>query len=155
VILAAILAYPELTERAVSADLSRDYHPLMGGELEEVRRAADDELEGFVRQAAGGFHGLTVFHGMIATASTADEARAIVHARGISSLAERWFWWSRGSGAWSVVLPQEASAGKVRVAVGYYALPGVEMATITADDLDAGDVLTLVRPDAPVDGFPE
>ena len=44
-------------------------------------------------------------------------------------------------------MPQESSPGRVRVAVGYYSLPGVETATITVDDLAAGDRLTLKRPE--------
>jgi hypothetical protein len=96
--------------------------------LEEVRRAEDDELEGFVGADADGWHALTVF------------------GRGLASLAERWYWWSRIVREWRVVLPQEASPGRVRVAIGCYSLPGVPTATITTDDLAAGDRLTLTRP---------
>ena len=43
--------------------------------------------------------------------------------------------------------PQEAKPGRVRVALVYYSLPGVEATTITAADLAAGDRLTLAPPD--------
>jgi len=127
----------------------------VGDKFEEVRRSSDGELEGFVRRAGDGtFEARTVFHGLLGNARSRDEARAIVHARGLSSLAERWYWWSRATESWSVVLPQEVRAGVARVAVGYYALPGTPLRVITADDLDRGDLLTLEPPDAPVDGLP-
>ncbi len=114
---------------------------------QEVRRASDDELEGFVVADGDGWRALTVFHGELGRAATADEARAIVRRRGLASLADRWWWLSHRTGEWRVVLPQESSPGRVRVAVGYYSLPGVETATITADDLAAGDRLTLEAPE--------
>lgn len=116
------------------------------GTLEEVRRESDGELEGHVTEGRDGWQALTVFGGHLATVADRLEAEAVVHQRGLSSLAERWYWWSRIAGAWQVVLPQEASPGRVRVAVGYYSLPGVETATITADDLAAGDRLMLAPP---------
>jgi hypothetical protein len=122
--------------------------------LEEVRRASDDELEGFVMPTENGFDALTVFHGVIASTATRDEARTIVHVRGLASLAERWYWRSRVTDAWSVVVPQEARPGFVRVAVGYYALPGVPTAVITAEDVAQGDALTLEPPDETIDGLP-
>ncbi len=114
--------------------------------LHEVRRASDGELEGFVADGGDGWLALTVFHGELGRAATAAEAREIVQRRGLASLAERWWWLSRSTGAWQVVVPLESHPGRVRVAVGYYSLPGVETATITADDLAAGDRLTLERP---------
>ena len=126
----------------------------MSESLEEVRRPTDRELEGFVRRAGDEFEALTVFHGLLAKVQSADAARAIVAERGLSSLAQRWYWRSRASGRWVVVVPQEVRPGLVRVAVGYYALPGVPTALITADDLAQGDVLTLDPPDARVHGVP-
>lgn len=114
---------------------------------QEVRRPSDGELEGFVVEDADGWLALTVFHGELGRSVTAGEARALVHRRGLASLADCWWWLSRRTGAWRVVVPQESSSGRVRVAVGYYSLPGVETATITADDLAAGDRLTLEPPE--------
>ena len=114
--------------------------------LEEVRRAEDDELEGFVGADADGWHALTVFGGLLATVESRGAATDIVHRRGLASLAERWYWWSHTAREWQVVLPQEASPVRVRVAIGCYSLPGVPTATITTDDLAAGDRLTLTRP---------
>ncbi len=123
--------------------------------LEEVRRSEDGELEGFVRERGDGFGALTVFHGLLGTAPSLAGARAIVHARGLAALAERWYWKSRQTGAWAVVLPQEVRPGFVRVSVGYYSLAGSPIAVITADDLADGDVLTLEKPDADViEGLP-
>jgi hypothetical protein len=114
---------------------------------QEVRRASDDELEGFVVAVEGRWLALTVFHGVLGEAATATEARAIVHRSGLASLAERWGWLSRATGEWRIVVPVESSPGRVRVALGYYSLPGVGTATITAADLAAGDRLVLEPPD--------
>ena len=113
----------------------------------EIRRDPDQELEGFVVEDGDGWLALTVFHGVLERTTTPEVAREIVRQRGLASLAERWYWFSRHSHTWRVVVPQEARPGRVRVAVGYYSLPGVETATITASDLAAGDRLTLVPPD--------
>lgn len=115
-------------------------------DLHEVRREPDDELAGFVVEDGGAWLALTVFHGVLGRAATTEAARDIVRRRGLGALAERWYWFSRRTGEWRVVLPQESSPGRVRVAVGYYSLPGVEVATITALDLAAGDRLTLEPP---------
>jgi len=131
------------------------YDPDMDAGLEEVRRERDGELCGFIRRRGDHFDALTVFHGVISSKSTAQDARRVVRERGLTALAEHWFWWSRATRSWSVVVPQEAHPGSVRVAVGYYALPGGEVETITAEDLAQGDILTLERPDAPVEGYPE
>jgi hypothetical protein len=119
----------------------------------EVRRAQDDELEGYVQASDAGWRALTVFGGLLATVGSAHEATEVVHGRGLSSLAERWFWWSRASRTWRVVVPQEASPRAVRVAIGNYSLPGVDTAVITLDDLAAGDrlVMTLPAGEAPSD----
>jgi hypothetical protein len=114
--------------------------------MEEVRRERDGELEGFVADDGDGWLALTVFHGVLATAETRHLAREVVHRLGLSSLAERWYWYSRHASEWRVVVPHEASPGRVRVALGYYSLPGVESTTITAVDLAAGDRLTLTPP---------
>jgi hypothetical protein len=115
--------------------------------MREVRRTGDGEIEGFVVGDGGGWLALTVFHGEIGWAPTEAGAREIVHRRGLAALALRWHWWSRVTGTWRVVVPQEASPGRVRVALGWYSLPGVETATITAADLAAGDRLMLEPPD--------
>ena len=116
-------------------------------DMHEVRRDHDDELAGFIVEDDDAWLALTVFHGVLGRAATAEAARDIVRRRGLGALAERWYWFSRRAGEWRVVLPQESSPGRVRVAVGYYSLPGVEVATITSSDLAAGDRLTLEPPD--------
>jgi hypothetical protein len=118
--------------------------------MDEVRREHDQELLGFVVEDDGAWLALTLFHGVLGRTETAEGARDIVRQRGLGALAERWYWFSRLTGEWRVVLPQESSPGRVRVAVGYYSLPGVESATITTSDLAAGDRLTLEPPN--IDG---
>jgi hypothetical protein len=130
----------------VSTDAGPAGSPRADG-MREIRRAADGELLGLVGVDGDGWVALTVFHGLLARCDTADEAGGVVRERGLASLSERWLWYSRRSGEWRVVLPQEASPGRVRVAVGWYSLPGVETATITADDLASGDRLVLRPPD--------
>lgn len=115
--------------------------------MEEVRRDRDDELEGFVAEGDGQWLALTVFHAELARTATRQAAVEVVHLRGLASLSERWYWFSRRSGRWRVVLPQESSPGRVRVALGYYSLPGVDSTTVTAADLAAGDRLSLVAPE--------
>ncbi len=120
--------------------------------MEEIRRAGDGELVGFVTGDGEGWLALTIFHGVLARTSGREEAAAIVERDGLRCLAERWRWFSRRTGEWRLVLPQEVAPGRVRVAVGYYALPGVPTETITAADLAAGDRLVLASagdPDAP------
>ena len=120
----------------------------MTSERVPVRRPGDDELVGFIQfdDASAEWQALTVFGGELGRVANPGQARQLVLERGLASLAERWHWFSRRSGAWEVVLPQEARPGSVRVVVGYYALPGVPTVLITADDLAAGDRLTLARP---------
>ena len=114
-----------------------------------IRRAEDGELLGAIRPGEGedgGWLALTVFGGTLGHAPSAAGARAIVARDGLGALARRWFHRSRASGAWQVVRIQEAWPGRVRVIVGLDALPGVPTRTITADDLAAGDILTLDPP---------
>ncbi|HEX6868607.1 MAG TPA: 1-(5-phosphoribosyl)-5-[(5-phosphoribosylamino)methylideneamino] imidazole-4-carboxamide isomerase [Candidatus Limnocylindrales bacterium] len=126
---------------ALAAATSRD--PLA------IRRREDGELLGAIRPGDGDddrWFALTVFGGTLGHASSAAGARAIVERDGLGALARRWFYRSRTSGGWQVVLIQEAWPGRVRVVEGLYALPGVPTRTVTADDLAAGDVLTLDPP---------
>jgi hypothetical protein len=124
--------------------------------MKEIRRSSDGELEGFTRACdVRGFEALTVFHGLLGTTATESAARALVHERGLGSLAEHWYWRSRATGRWAVVLPQEVRPGLARVRVGYYAIPGSPVSEITFQDLLEGDVLTLQRPDEAVEGMPE
>ncbi|MCU0484123.1 MAG: hypothetical protein MUC54_07645, partial [Chloroflexi bacterium] len=115
--------------------------------MHEVRRRHDGELEGYVVADRDEWLALTVFHGVLARAARQEAAREVVHRRGLASLADRWFWYSRVADEWQVVVPLEATPGRVRVALGYYSLPGVETTTITSSDLDAGDRLSLAAPD--------
>ena len=112
----------------------------------EIRRRDDGELLGAIRQVAEGWEALTVFGGVLGLASSAAAARGIVESVGLEALARPWFHRSRTTGTWRIVRIQEAWPGRARVVEGFYALPGVPTRTISAADLDTGDVLTLEPP---------
>ncbi len=116
-------------------------------ELHEVRRDHDGELAGYVATDAGEWLALTVFHGLLGRTQTFEGACELVRRRGLDALAEHWYWFSRRTGRWRVVLPQESAPGRVRVALGYYSLPGVAVTAITSADLAAGDRLSLEPPE--------
>jgi hypothetical protein len=115
----------------------------------EVRRADDDELIGFVEPAPDGtWRALAVFGGLIATAPTEEAATAAITSRGLSVLAETW--WFRGEPA---VLLEAAPERVVARVGGVVALAqvvgsngsadGHRMLTLTGSELAE---LTLRRP---------
>lgn len=115
---------------------------------EEVRRASDGELLGFVRRSGGGsWDALAVFGGLLGRRSSRAEALALVESDGLASLARRWFWRPAGSDTWEVVVIQEAWPGRAVGVVGLYALPGAPAFSITAEDLAAGAEMTFEAPD--------
>lgn len=120
-----------------------------------VGRREDGESLGAVRPDRDGmWTALTVFGGTLGRRPTAAAARAVVVDAGLASMARRWFYRSRDTDVWEVVVLQEAWPGRVRAVVGAYALPGAPVVSITAADLDAGDVLTLdPPPEAGLDRF--
>jgi hypothetical protein len=117
-------------------------------ELFAVRRPDDNELLGFVRQDAAGWTALTIFEGELGIAPAVDEARAIVQARGLSSLAEHWWHYMAADDSWQIVLIQEARPGYALLVEGYYSLPESPRREFDVDHLQRGDRLTLQRPDA-------
>jgi hypothetical protein len=58
---------------------------------------------------------------------------------GLASLSERWTLRHGDNGDEEVVCIQEANPGAVKVARGYYSLPGVPTLTITAAQLATGE----------------
>lgn len=114
----------------------------------EIRRPEDNELLGTIRPdaAADDWLACTIFGGILGRAPDPATARAIVERDGLASLSRRWFHRSRATGDWQVLVIQEAWPGRARAVVGAYSLPGAPVITITARDLDAGDVLTLDPP---------
>jgi|GEM_PF-2772635 len=104
----------------------------------EVRRASDGELCGHVQQADGGWHSLTVFGARLRAHETRAAAEEHVLARGLASLAERWMYRADPAAEWQLVCIQEADPGSVRLALGYYSLPGVPTVTLSRQQLDSG-----------------
>jgi hypothetical protein len=113
----------------------------------EVRRSSDGELLGYVGRAGSGWAALAVFGGTIGLRANADQARALVETEGLTALGRRWFHRHRATGEWRLVVITEAWPGHARGVVGLYSLPGAERFSITADDLAAGDEMTLEPPD--------
>ncbi len=114
--------------------------------MEEVRRAEDNELLGYVGESAGGWNALTVFHGLLGKRAERESAIDLVRERGLSSLADRWHYRASTDDAWQVVVPVEVHPGRVRIALDYYSMPGVPTAVVTAEDLASGVELTLDEP---------
>lgn len=104
--------------------------------VHEVRRSDDNELCGHVHLTDGGWRALTVFGGVLGTLPDQESASHLVLAEGLPSLTERW--WYRGSPSeeWQVVCIQEASPGEVRIALGYYSMPGVPTLVVSRAELD-------------------
>jgi hypothetical protein len=124
---------------------------------DEVRRPDDGELLGYVRRRSDGdaWQALTVFGAQLGAAATRQGARTIVVTYGLASLAKRWFHRSAADGAWRVVVLTETWPGRARGVVGLYAIPGAPPFEISADDLGAGDEMTLEPPaDAEVSDEP-
>ena len=114
----------------------------------EVRRAEDGELSGSVCELPDGrWAALAVFGGVLGVRGTAAEARAVVEADGLASLARRWFYRPAPDAEWEVVVIQEAWPGRAVVVLGPYALAGMPTIEITAADLAGGVELTHEPPD--------
>jgi hypothetical protein len=115
---------------------------------DEVRRPDDGELLGYVRQPADGgdWQALTVFGAILGTAPTRQAARSIVVSDGLASLARRWYHRSAADGSWRVVVLTETWPGRARGVVGMYAIPGAPPFEVSAEDLAAGDEMTLEPP---------
>jgi hypothetical protein len=106
--------------------------------MEEVRRAEDQELCGFVAHVDGTWRSRTVFGGELGDHDRREAAVDQVLREGLASLAERWTLRERATGDGEVVCIQEVNAVQVTVARGYYSLPGVPTLTITAEELASG-----------------
>lgn len=105
--------------------------------MQEIRRD-DGELCGFVRRTDDGWQALTVFHAVLRETDDEASAEACVRADALASLQGHWSYRPAHDDDWQTALVQEARPGAVRLALGYYALPGVPTVTVTAADLDAG-----------------
>jgi hypothetical protein len=81
-----------------------------------VYRHEDDELLGYVEQRDGTYAALTIFGATIATATTQEEATAILHEQGLSVLTRQWEYFEAADKAWLPCMIIEASTATVRVA---------------------------------------
>lgn len=86
---------------------------------QEIRRADDDELLGFVIHAAGTFRATTVFGGLLGEHPDADSAERQLREIGLSSLAERW--WIFSDDRWQRCWLIEAFPDRVLAVIATYA----------------------------------
>lgn len=115
---------------------------------EAIRRRDDEELLGFVQPAPDGtgWLALTVFGARLGAAPDPVGARAIVERDGLTALGQRWFHRSAADGRWRVVVLTETWPGRARGVIGLYPMPGSPPFEIAAEDLAAGDEMTLDPP---------
>ena len=107
--------------------------------LLKVRRGDDGELCGYAAPDGGGWTARTVFGGVLGTHADRGAAERHVLSEGLASLADRWTLRHGATGEEEVVCIQEANPRSVRLARGYYSLPGVPTLTITTAQLAAGE----------------
>lgn len=82
---------------------------------------------------------MTVFGAVLGQHGRRHDAVHQVLVEGLASLADRWTL-RRGKGSEEeIVCIQEANPSSVKVALGYYSLPGVPTLTITAAQLASGE----------------
>lgn len=110
----------------------------------EARRE-DGELCGFVVQRADAWAALTVFGAELGRTEDEHDAHALVIRLGLSSLAERWELRARCEDEWQTICIQEANPHRVRLALGYYSMPGVPTREISADEIRAGEFELRLR----------
>lgn len=106
--------------------------------MQEIRRPSDGELCGYVRATDAGWESLVVFGAVLDTHDAESTATTHVLQHGLASLAERWEYRPDPSAEWQTVCIQEANPTSVRIALGYYSMPGVPVITVTEAHLAAG-----------------
>jgi hypothetical protein len=111
-------------------------HPVMI----EVRRPTDDELCGFVVAVDGGWHALTLFHGVLGAHESRADAEHTVRELGLASLARRWQFIDHEARSDDVVCIQEAWPGRVTIVLDPYGMPGAPKRTLTSAELATGTI---------------
>jgi hypothetical protein len=106
--------------------------------MDEIRRPDDGELCGHVVAHEDCWHALTVFGALLGEHPARDDAERQVLETGLASLAERWTLRDGTTGDEEIVCIQEANPSSVRLALGYYSMPGVPTLTVTTDELRSG-----------------
>ena len=104
----------------------------------EVRRADDNELCGSIREADGSWAACTIFGAVLADGMTQAEATDFVLEHGLAALLEPWAFIALPGEEVQVVRIVEANPSMVRLALGFYSLPGVPTVTLTSADLENG-----------------
>jgi hypothetical protein len=107
--------------------------------VEEVRRADDDELCGYVEVRDGQWCSLVVFGAELGRHDSRESARDQVLRDGLAVLAERWMLREAATGDDRIVCIQEAHPGAVTLALDYYSMPGVPTMTVTSQQLASGE----------------
>lgn len=110
--------------------------------MEQVRRD-DGELCGHVTTTGDVWEARVVFGAVIGRHATRDAAVAQVLDEGLASLSRHWHYRASDADEWAIVCIQEASPRSVRIALDYYALPGVPTLVVAREDASRGDVLVL------------
>ncbi len=117
----------------------------MRREWTAVRRDEDDELMGYVApDGDNGWRSMTVFGGLLGESVSFGDAVGEVESRGLSAMAETWWYRSPEDGRWVPAMLMEARPEEVRAWVG--ALPDTPRAVTITDP--GPDELRLVAPDA-------
>jgi hypothetical protein len=113
----------------------------------EIRRD-DGELCGYVRALGDRWQALVVFGAVLGDHASEDAATQQVRDSGIAVLQDRWTLAGTGDDD-GIVCIQEARPDGVRVALGYYSLPGVPSRWVERVDIDAGTVTLRHGSDEP------
>lgn len=113
----------------------------------EIRRD-DGELCGYVRASGGRWQSVVVFGAVLGDHDTEDAATQQVRETGIAVLQDRWTLTGTVDDDGTVCI-QEARPDGVRVALGYYSLPGVPSRWVDRADIDAGTVTLRHGADGP------
>ena len=112
--------------------------------MNEVRRD-DGELCGFVATRGDGWVALTVFGAELGRTHDEESARALVMRKGLAALADRWELRARCEDEWQTVCIQEANPRRIRLALGYYSLPGVPTRELSVEDIRSGEFELRLR----------
>ena len=108
-------------------------------------RREDGELCGFVEERHGRWRALTVFGATLCDTDDEQAARRVVLMQGLASLARRWELRARCEQEWQTVCIQEVSPHHIRIALGYYSLPGSPATEIAVDDIRSGEFELRLR----------
>lgn len=106
--------------------------------MQEIRRSADNELCGYVRERDGVWESLTVFLATLAHHTNRADAVDHVERVGLTALGDVWEYRDEGSDHWEPVRIVEASPTRVTIAIGYYSLPGVPTVSLPAAVVGTG-----------------